>query len=63
MSLPSSKYYTTKEIAAMEGITEEHLRKKVTEGNFMKPSQQGRPHRWLKSIIDKYYSDMSEVSL
>ena len=60
MSLPSSKFYTTKEVAAMEGVTEDYLRKLVAKGEFIKPSRAGKPHRWLKTVIDNYYSTLQE---
>lgn len=63
MSLPSSKFYTTKEVAAMEGVTEDYLRKLVAKGEFIKPSRAGKPHRWLKTVIDQYYADMDLNSL
>jgi hypothetical protein len=58
MSLPSSKFYTTKEVAAMEGVTEDYLRKQIAKGDFMKPTIEGRPHRWLKTVIDQHYADL-----
>ena len=48
MSLPSSKFYTTKEVAAFEGVTEDYLRKQVSKGEFIKPTHLGRPHRCLR---------------
>ncbi|TMO43435.1 hypothetical protein CWC25_12415 [Pseudoalteromonas sp. S4389] len=63
MSLPSSKFYTTKEVAAMEGVTEDYLRKLVAKGEFIKPSRIGKPHRWLKTVVDKHYSDLNTESL
>jgi predicted DNA-binding transcriptional regulator AlpA len=63
MSLPSSKFYTTKEVAAFEGVTEDYLRKQVSKGEFIKPTHVGRPHRWLKAVIDKHYSDMNEQAI
>ncbi len=63
MSLPSSKFYTTKEVAAMEGVTEDYLRKLVAKGEFIKPSRAGKPHRWLKTAIDQYYVDLNTEAL
>ena len=60
MSLPSSKFYTTQEVAAMEGVTEDYLRKLVSKGEFIKPNRPGKPHRWLKTVIEKYYSDLDK---
>ncbi len=58
MSLPSSNFYTTKEVAAMEGVTEDYLRKLISKGEFIKPTRIGRPHRWLKAIIDQHYASL-----
>ena len=42
----------------MEGVTEDYLRKLVCKGEFIKPTRIGRPHRWLKAIIDQYYESL-----
>ncbi len=42
----------------MEGVTEDYLRKQIAKGDFMKPTIEGRPHRWLKTVIDQHYADL-----
>ncbi|ALS32629.1 hypothetical protein PTRA_a1412 [Pseudoalteromonas translucida KMM 520] len=61
MSLPTSKYYTTKEIAAMEGVRPNYILELVSKGKFMPPSHYGKPNRWLKKTVDRYYEDLAKL--
>ncbi|MGO2478045.1 MAG: helix-turn-helix transcriptional regulator [Pseudoalteromonas sp.] len=63
MSLPSSMYYTTKEVAAMEGVTPGYLLEQVSQGKFMAPAHYGKPNRWLKATIDKYYKELNAQAI
>ncbi|BBW91851.1 hypothetical protein PS1M3_19380 [Pseudoalteromonas sp. PS1M3] len=59
MSLPTSMYYTTKEVAAMERVTPGYLLEQVSQGKFIPPAHYGKPNRWLKSSIDNYYAELN----